>query len=327
MREIVAHVTNLSFIFNLQKNKSVLFFSLDPYNTTMGDFNIDAFDSPFTMDSPFAPADEGSTPRGATSTTNNAAQGQQQTQQTAQHSNTAQAQQHGDQQQYDYSQYYYGGQTDASGQVDYQSYYYQGQTENGGYYYDPNQQYDYSQYYYGQEYAYGEEQAQQGYDAFQQIQQEVEAAQQQLQNTGLNNNATQQAQPAQQHTPAATSVTPQYQQPVQPVVPAEDPKIKLFARVSTQNEEEYKDEFPRVGIVDFYEKDSDANIRYDDPGQRIIASSTLPKLIEKLTSSQAGKKLNFPTPNQNLLFRYGLVTLFTFFWMTVRNLNILIFTN
>eukprot|EP00029_Vermamoeba_vermiformis_P013775 TRINITY_DN86_c0_g1_i2.p1 TRINITY_DN86_c0_g1~~TRINITY_DN86_c0_g1_i2.p1 ORF type:complete len:1492 (-),score=517.32 TRINITY_DN86_c0_g1_i2:58-4485(-) len=248
------------------------------------------------MDSPFAPADESSTPRGGTTPrANTATQGQQQTQQTAQQTNTTQAQQQqGDQQQqYDYSQYYYGGgQTDASGQVDYQSYYYQGQTENGGYYYDPNQQYDYSQYYYGQEYAYGEEQAQQGYDAFQQIQQEVEAAQQQLQNTNVSTNATQQTQHAQAHTPAATSVTPQYQQPVQPVVPVEDPKIKLFARVSTQNEEELKDEFPRVGIVDFYEKDSDANIRYEDPGQRIIAAATLPKLIEKLTSSQADIKLN-----------------------------------
>jgi hypothetical protein len=282
-------------LFLTYKQKNSFYFLSDP-RATMGDFNIDNFDSPFTMDSPFAPADEGTprTPRG-----NNAATQQQQpqAQQTAQTTNntaTAQSEQPG-QQQYDYSQYYYGttGGQDASGQVDYQQYYYQGQTENGGYYYDPNQQYDYSQYYYGQEYAYGEEQAQQGYDAFQQIQQEVEAAQQQLQNTGLNNKPTQQAQHAQPHATPATSVTPQYQQPVQPVVPVEDPKIKLFARVSTQNEEEFKDEFPRVGIVDFYEKDSDANIRFEDPGQRIIAAATLPKLIEKLTSSQAGKKRHF----------------------------------
>jgi len=260
----------------------------------MGDFNLDNFDSPFTMDSPFAPADEtaGKTPRG-----NNTSQAQQQ--QTAQTNHTQQTH---DQQQYDYSQYYYGatGGQDA-GQVDYQSYYYQGQTENG-YYCDPNQQYDYSQYYYGQEYAYGEEQAQEGYDAFQQIQQEVDAAQQQLQNTGANNASTQKAQPTHQ-TPAATSVTPQYQQPVKHVAPVEDPKTKLFARVSTQNEEDFKAEFPRVGIVDFYEKDSDANIRYEDPGHRIISSTTLPKLIEKLTSSQAGKNSIFQLPPIIYFFR------------------------
>lgn len=266
----------------------------------MGDFNIDNFDSPFTMDSPFAPADEPSkTPRGA-----NTAQGTQPQAQTAQANTTAQTGTT-EQQQYDYSQYYYGttGGQDASGQpVNYQQYYYQGQTENGGYYYDPNQQYDYSEYYYGQEYAYGEEQGQQGqqgYDAFQQIQQEVDAAQQTLQNTGVNNGTTQQ-QP--QHTTAATSLPQQYHQPAQPVVPVEDPKIKLFARVSTQNEDEFKDEFPRVGTVDFYEKDSDANIRYEDPGRRIIAAATLPKLIEKLTSSQAGKIHFFGNFSPNFIF-------------------------
>jgi hypothetical protein len=257
----------------------------------MSDFNIENLDSPFSFDSPFAP-DEGS--RGNTPRGNQTTQTTQQPQGTgatpAQPNNTsAQA----TDQQVDYSQYYYGttGQDASGNPVDYQSYYYQGQ--NGeNYYYDPNQQYDYSQYYYGQEYAYGEEQGQ-GYDAFQQIQQEVDAAQQQLQNTSLTTTGAQGHQQPHATTTQVTSHPAQVQQPVQPVVPVEDPKIKLFQRVSTQNEDTFKDEFPRVGVVDFYEPDSDSNIRYEDPGKRIISAATLPKILEKLTSSQAGKSFTF----------------------------------
>jgi hypothetical protein len=62
----------------------------------------------------------------------------------------------------------------------------------------------------------------------------------------------------------------------------------LAERKSTQNEEINRDEFVKVSIIDFYEKDSDSNIRFDEKNRQEIKAASLVKLIEKLTGSAAG---------------------------------------
>jgi hypothetical protein len=62
----------------------------------------------------------------------------------------------------------------------------------------------------------------------------------------------------------------------------------LAERKSNQNEEINRDEFVKVSIIDFYEKDSDSNIRFDEKNKQEIKAVTLIKLIEKVTGSAAG---------------------------------------
>jgi hypothetical protein len=63
-------------------------------------------------------------------------------------------------------------------------------------------------------------------------------------------------------------------------------------RKSTQNEEINRDEFVKVSLIDFYEKDSEMNIRFDENNKQEIKAVTLVKLIEKVTSSFAEGRFN-----------------------------------